>query len=275
MIIDCHAHLTKRQLCGRGRKEQLLAEMRAAGVSATFLMGEAVANGTWFDTRELLEEVDGIPELKVIAGVDVDGDVGKQAEEYDTLIAAGKVVAFKLYPGYQYFYPADERLEPVYAVAKKRKVPVVIHTGDLYTEGAYQPPLLKYSHPLHVDEAAATHPDVTFVIAHLGSPWFADAAEVVFKNPNVYADVSGFFQGTTKSEHEEAYVALVKRRLADAIAYLGDASRFLFGTDWPLVTQEETVAFFRQAIPPKDQGLFFRGNAERLFLGHTGPMSSP
>lgn len=271
-IIDCHAHLTKRQLHGRGRKEQLLAEMKETGVSATFLMGEAVANGTWFDTHELLAEVEGVPGLKVIAGVDVDGDVEMQAKGYEALIEEKKVIAFKLYPGYQYFYPSDERLEPIYAVAARHKVPVVIHTGDLYTEGAFQPPILKYSHPLHVDEAASLHPGVTFVIAHLGSPWFADAAEVLFKNRNVYADLSGFFQGTTD---DAAYVELIKRKLRDAIAYIGDASRFLFGTDWPLVSEAEAVAFFRETIPEEDQTSFFSGNAEKLFLGHIGPISRP
>jgi len=264
-IIDAHAHLTKKELHGRGRKEQLLAEMERAGVETTFLMGESQPNEMWYSTAAILEEVEGIPELKVLAGIDVDGDIAAQAKTYEESLKNGTIIGFKLYPGYQYFYPADQRLEPIYALAKQHNVPVVIHTGDLFTQDASKPPLLKYSHPLNVDEAAALHPDVTFVIAHLGSPWFLDATEVVFKNPNVYADLSGFFQGTIGQGNDQAYVALVRQRLRESIAYLGDAAKFLYGTDWPLVTEAEAIAFFETVIPEEDRETFFHGNAERLF----------
>ena len=57
---------------------------------------------------------------------------------------------------------------------------------------------MKYSHPLTVDEAAVAFPDVTFVIAHCGCPWFADAAEVACKNANVCIDLSGLVEGNPK-----------------------------------------------------------------------------
>ncbi len=261
MIIDAHAHLTKRPLYDRGTKERLLASMEEAGVAMTFLMGESLSNSLWFGTKELLDEVKDIENVRVIAGIDADGDIPAQVEEYGKRIAAGEIVGFKLYPGYQYFYPADERLEPVYAAAARLKVPVTIHTGDLFTEGASQPPLLKYSHPLNVDEAAALHPDVTFIIAHLGNPWMLDAAEVIYKNPNVYADLSGLFD----EEIDAADGARVHARIDEAIALIGDAQRFLFGTDWPIIAHEEYIAFFKRIIPQEDQAAFFHGNAQRLF----------
>ncbi len=260
-IIDCHAHLTKRPVEGKGTKEELLAGMRKAGVATTLLMGESLANSLWYGTEELLNEVKDVPGLKVIAGIDMEGDIKEQAKRYEEAVRDGRIVGFKLYPGYQYVYPADPRLEPIYEVAAQLTVPVTIHTGDLYTEGAAQPPLLKYSHPLHVDEAAALHPGVTFIIAHLGNPWMLDAAEVVAKNPNVYADLSGLFMGRI----EEPYRDLVVRQLQAAIASIGSVKRFLFGTDWPLIDQEEYVTFFESILPPEDHGLFFSGNATKLF----------
>lgn len=261
VVIDCHAHLTKTPLYGRGSKELLLADMKKAGVSTALLMGESLPNSIWFGTKELLKEIKDGPALKIIAGIDVDGDIDAQIKDYAHHIHSGKIVAFKLYPGYQYFYPADARLEPVYALAAKERLPVVIHTGDLFVQDATQPPLLKYSHPLNVDEAAALHPDVTFVIAHLGNPWIQDATEVVYKNKNVYADLSGLFCEQIDVQDAD----LVTRKLTDAIAYLHGADKFLFGTDWPLIAHDEYVAFWKRVIPKKDQDAFFFGNAKRLF----------
>lgn len=60
--------------------------------------------------------------------------------------------------------------------------------------------LLKYAHPLTLDETAASHPRVRFIIAHVGSPWILDAVEVMAKNENVYIDVSGLLVGRASGE---------------------------------------------------------------------------
>ena len=46
-------------------------------------------------------------------------------------------------------------------------MPVFFHTGDTYSPEAK----LKFAHPLGVDEVAVDHPDVKFVLCHLGNPW--------------------------------------------------------------------------------------------------------
>ena len=43
------------------------------------------------------------------------------------------------------------------------------------------------------------YPETNFVIAHCGCPWFLDAAEVIYKNANVWADLSGIFVGERPS----------------------------------------------------------------------------
>ena len=76
----------------------------------------------------------------------------------------------------------------------KYHLPVIFHTGDNWSTTAK----VKYAHPLRMDEVAVDHPEVRFVLAHFGNPWLIDAAEVVFKNPNVWADLSGLFVGSDK-----------------------------------------------------------------------------
>src|SRR5208282_4375038 len=93
--------------------------------------------------------------------------------------------------GYLHFHPADPAYRPYYELAARRRLPFIFHTGDTYSPYAK----LKYAHPLGVDEVAVDHPDVRFVLAHVGNPWMIDAAEVVYKNVNVWADLSGLIVG--------------------------------------------------------------------------------
>ena len=115
----------------------------------------------------------------------------KTAQEFERFIKDPHCLGIKLYPGYNAVYVNDKRHWPLFELARAYNVPVAIHTGDT----AWPSGLLKYSHPLTVDEAAVAFPDVTFVIAHCGCPWFADAAEVACKNANVCIDLSGLVEG--------------------------------------------------------------------------------
>jgi len=91
---------------------------------------------------------------------------------------------------------------------------------------------VRMAHPLLVDDIAVDYPDNRFVMCHLGNPWFQDAAEVLYKNDNVYADISGLTLGDFTYEFER-YVAM---RLKDMITYMGDpGSQLMYGSDWPLV----------------------------------------
>jgi predicted TIM-barrel fold metal-dependent hydrolase len=84
------------------------------------------------------------------------------------------------------------------------------------------------------------YPDVRFVICHLGNPWFQDTAEVLYKNDNVYADISGLILGDFTYEFERYLVTRVK----DMIAYMGEPGRqLMYGSDWPLVEMGAMVKF--------------------------------
>ena len=111
--------------------------------------------------------------------------------------ATGVVKGIKLYPGYDRYAINDPSLETVFRIAAKYDVPVMIHCGDTYSKHAK----VRQAHPLLVDDVAVDFPDVKFVICHLGNPWFQDTAEVLYKNDNVYADISGLTLGdfTTSS----------------------------------------------------------------------------
>src|SRR5436305_1113308 len=83
------------------------------------------------------------------------------------------------------------------------------------------------------EEVAVAHRGVNFVRAHFGNPWVTDAAEVLYKNDNVWADLSGILVGDADYFGQLARRGLVKRtaeRVAAALEYTERTDRFLYGS---------------------------------------------
>jgi predicted TIM-barrel fold metal-dependent hydrolase len=179
------------------------------------------------------------------------------------------LVAFKAYLGYLPFGPGHPNYVPYYRLAAKYQLPVIVHTGDNWSTKAK----VKYAHPLRMDEVAVDHPEVRFVLAHFGNPWLIDAAEVVFKNPNVWADLSGLFVGSDKDIQDlldaakvaDSAPGLAVSGLKRAIGYVGDYKKFLYGSDWPLAPMGSYRRLIESLIPKEHHRELFRTNAEHVF----------
>lgn len=172
-----------------------------------------------------------------------------------------EVVGIKIYLGYYPFYAYDEVYTPVYQLAMKHGLPVVFHTGDTYSERG----LLKYSHPLTLDEVAVKYRDITFVMAHFGDPWCLDGAEVVYKNRNMYADLSGLIAGDEAKCRRLTACNIYFSHLRHALIYCDTYERFLFGTDWPLAPVAPYIDFVKDLIPEEYHGDVFYKTALKVF----------
>ena len=172
-----------------------------------------------------------------------------------------RCVGIKLYPGYASFYLYDDRLAPVYELAARYKKPVTVHTGLTATDKA----LLKYSHPLVMDEAATKFREVQFVMCHFGNPFLEAAAAVLEKNPNVCADLSGLLEGRADLDRyfveRAGYVGLLRTWMD----YLGCWDRFLYGTDWPIVNLSEYRDYVTRIVPEERRPAVFFDNANRVY----------
>ncbi|MCA9615865.1 MAG: amidohydrolase family protein, partial [Myxococcales bacterium] len=111
---------------------------------------------------------------------------------------------------------------------------------------------------------AVDYPDVKFVMCHLGNPWFQDTAEVLYKNRNVYADISGLTLGESISYKFERYVAM---RVKEMVTYMGDPGRqILYGTDWPLVAMRPYLKLLGELeFTPAQLETICWGTASALF----------
>jgi len=250
MLIDCHVHLNNYHESTRRptteNAKALFEEMSAQGVDHAVVITSYKVDLDRPSTEELIEVLANDPRVTVVEGLRWRGDARTDLFHLEERIRDERVRGIKLYPGYDRYAINDPSLESVFRIAAKYDVPVMIHCGDTYSKQAK----VRQAHPLLVDDVAVDFPDVKFVICHLGNPWFQDTAEVLYKNDNVYADISGLTLGDFDYEFERYMLQRVK----DMIAYMGDPGRqIMYGSDWPLVNMGPYVRFLNAFQLPAGQ----------------------
>lgn len=272
MIVDCHVHLNNyhEQLAVslHDSLAKLQDSMGEAGIDYSLVLTSYLVSPHRPSTAQVVEAIAKVPNLGVVAGISYTNYRQRDLRELADFLEHGLVKGLKLYPGYEPFYPHDKRLQVVYDLAEEFDVPVMIHSGDTYSPKGK----LKYSHPLEIDEVAVDHPNVKFIICHLGNPWLTDCMEVVYKNANVHADISGLVLG----EFTEAFEDYMTDEIKDVILYAGDPRFFLFGTDWPICSMRSYVNFVKQlGLPEEAYTAMMYENARRLFKLPLPPSPAP
>lgn len=249
MLIDAHVHLNNYHESTRrptaDNVAELLARMGRHGVDHAVVITSYKVDLDRPSVEEVLTQLAANPRTTVVEGLRWRGDQRTDLFTMEERIRDGLVRGIKLYPGYDHYAINDPSLETVFRIAQKHDVPVLVHCGDTYAKHAK----VRQAHPLLVDDIAVDFPDVKFVICHLGSPWFQDTAEVLYKNDNVYADISGLTLGDFDYEFERYMLQRVK----DMIMYMGDPGRqVMYGSDWPLVRMGPYVQFLQHLEVPAE-----------------------
>jgi uncharacterized protein len=262
LIIDCHTHLNRYEegepASLRDRYRTLKAEMARHGVDYALVLSSYKVNEDRPDMHQLLEVVGADPQIGVVAGVSYYNYRAHDLADLRILLRTGQIKGLKLYPGYEAFYVHDPRMRVIYELAGEFGVPVMIHTGDTFDPQGK----LKYAHPIEVDEVAVDFRDVNFVICHLGNPWVTDAMEVMYKNPNVVGDISGL----TLGHFEERFEKYMLQQLNEVVAFAGNPSSLLYGTDWPICDMGSYIRFVRNLhLSEEDTELIFWRNTARIF----------
>ncbi len=276
-MIDVHIHVVPPHLPGVGslsplldtpsadRAEALRRDMQAADIT------QALAMGCWNATEndplgvvETLALSRLVPGLFAIGVADPTRPDAEHLRRVESILATKQVCALKAYLGYLHYAPDHPGYRPYYELAERYHLPMIFHTGDTYSPCAK----LRYAQPLLIDDVAVDHPKVRFVLAHLGNPWMSDAAEVVYKNVNVWADLSGLVVGDSDSfavEDRQEMLEETRQALRRAFRYAERPNRFLYGSDWPLAPMAAYRAFIAAAIPEMYHPLIFEDNARSLF----------
>lgn len=125
------------------------------------------------------------------------------------------VKGLKLHPSYQFFYPNEARLYPLYGKAQELGIPVIFHIGTSIFKGTK----LKYCNPIYLDDVAVDFPDLKIVMAHSGRGFWYDECFVLSRlHKNIYMDITG----------------LPPQNLLNYFPYLEkNSEKVIFGSDWP------------------------------------------
>jgi len=261
-IIDCHVHLNHyegtRYLPLEERKELLLHTMQDGNVDHSIILSSYKVNPDRPSTEELIEISKKHDNLSVVAGFSIDGHNDDDFQDCRKWLKDGLIRGMKLYCGYEHYYPYDKRYQRVYDLCIEYDVPVMIHTGDTFSSKGK----LKYSHPLNIDEIAVDNPELKIIICHIGNPWIQDCEEIIYKNKNAYADISGLVLGEFSHYFEDYMVDKVR----EFLNYAGEPRYLLYGSDWPLSSMDSYLNFAAKLeLTQHSRELLMFRNAKSLF----------
>jgi hypothetical protein len=170
-------------------------------------------------------------------------------------VARDGLLGLKFHPSAQQFSPSDPEFLPIFEAAAEENLIVLSHTGFTGL-GAGTPGGLgirhRYANPMHLDDIAATFPDLQIIMAHPSWPWQTEALAVARHKTNVWIELSGWSPKYLSQELLDA----VRGPLAD---------RTLFGTDFPFITPEKWLRDWETLEMPEDLSRrILHDNAARL-----------
>ncbi|HET7011594.1 MAG TPA: amidohydrolase family protein [Anaerolineales bacterium] len=178
---------------------------------------------------------------------------GDLAASLERLVLGEGFRGLKLYPVYQYHYPNEARLYPLYARAEALGIPILVHTGSSVFRGAR----IKYGDPLLLDDVAIDFPRLRLLMAHSGRPfWYEQAFWMARRHENVFLEISGL-----PAANLLTYFPRLEE-LADKVVY---------GSDWPgnPYLRRNIDAILRLPLKDDTKAKILGGNAARL-LGLDG-----
>ena len=268
-VIDSHVHLSERRddaLRPFAKKnhlqytlEELLGSMRRFNVVRGLLLSPPLEQGAILlnsEVMRLCKMSSGM--LSPVITVD---PTAKEVRAAVKLADANKhdVKGFKIRLGYVKASAENPVFGPLYDYAASEGLPVLFHTGDT----AFSNGELSRSHPLTLDGLANKREELIMVLCHFGNPWFEDAAELIYKHANVYADISGLITG---GAYAEEYARWLARKISEAIYYAAGAAKVLFGTDYPVSKHSDVLALVKRLqVDERDKEKILWRNAARVF----------
>lgn len=245
LIVDVHTHLWSEEhwsqdtLAEAGRMrpgekvkmaspDDHLAAM--AVVDKAIVMPIQAAQLGWHVPNDYIHDYVSKHKDKLIGFMGLDPTCPDVVTELERCYYELHLRGIKLSAPYQNVAPLDKRFDPIYRFAETQCLPIVLHSGAV----PFRKARLRYANPLLYDEVALRYPELTLVIAHLGHPWGEDAMVLVRKHPHVYADISAL-----APRPWQLYNFLVMA------CEWGILPKLLFGSDYPIVTPDETLRALR------------------------------
>jgi hypothetical protein len=168
---------------------------------------------------------------RIIPGVPFDDYEERSPDDFRRLFTAGNFAVFaEIGAQYHGLSPADDSLEPYFALAEELDIPLGIHLGE-GPPGAPYRGFPEYraglTNPFLLEEVLIRHPRLRVYVMHYGSPLVDEMIAMLYSHPQLYVDIAGNNWALPRKEFHSHL-----RRLVEA----GFGKRILFGSDamvWP------------------------------------------
>ncbi|SEP65325.1 L-fuconolactonase [Streptomyces sp. yr375] len=271
-VVDAHHHLwdlsvRDQDWIGRGsplRRDftagDLLPEARAAGVDRTVLVQTVTV------AEETPEFLALAAEHELIAGVVGWTDLTRP-DVADELARLRELPGGRYLKGVRHQVQSEPDPEWLLRADVRRGLAAVAAAGLVYD-------LVVVPHQLPAcAKAAASLPELTFVLDHLGKPpiasgalepWASDVRELAAL-PNTVCKLSGM---VTEADPASGTVDDL-RPYADTVLEAFGPARLMFGSDWPVCTLAasygEVLDMARQLTDPGDHAQLFEATAVRVY----------
>lgn len=248
MFIDIHVHpafyepinqdsereeLRHRELDihknGTAPLEHIFNQMACAGLDKLCLLPEdytSTVGCALVENEEVRALVDLAPD-RFIGFASIDPMRPDAVEKLEYAFSTLKLKGLKLHPGRQAFSPFDSRLEPIYQVCERFDRPIMFHAGLSWEPNA----LTKNCHPLSFEPVAAAHPSLRICLGHFAWPWIREAAMLMIKYPNVYADTGALYFDNAREFYTQTFtrdipITWIDRSLRHQVMFGSNNPRF-------------------------------------------------
>ena len=303
MIIDTHVHVFRpTDSKGQPQKyspnptsgEDYVATMDAAGIDRAFLISFSpddiladleAKNLTVEDVKDVMNREYAIEVIRRYPDRfywfpchlnPINADYLERTQRNLDLGAAG----LKILPSFFGLLPDDDRLLPLYELAQKYNVSVILDLSFWYlTKGTTRAGFRDVAHLVkdyadllsHVEPVVEEFSDVNFQLAHAGTGDLRETGEFMARYPNLFADISARFPGGEDYPFPKGLSAL------ESLVTSAGVERVMFGTDWPHFWQgnrmKDIIRCLSKAATfmiPDERALILGGNALR-FVGQVQP----
>ena len=243
MIVDAHHHLLDRP----GYAEELAAECRRLGIAkvCVFAAGKLSAAYGVGNNDAVRAAMGAHPDVIVgFASFDLGIDPPEAIDRF----------ADQGFRGVKFINPAkpyaDRGFYDVYERIERRGLPAIFHLGIVArtAEDRRFDVDSERHRPIYLDTIARAFPGLTLIGAHLGNPWYEEAAMACRWNPNLYFDLSG---STLKCKSPEFLGGLLW--WTPATRYRDRQGRhawekIVFGSDVPCGEIEDVLNDYRRVM---------------------------
>lgn len=223
--LDCHTHIVNQEIYDKYISLPGTGDYAMVMEFLPYMATEEMPDHSW-------DLCDGNEKLFLCPSVDIHQDIPAQLDAIEAKMQQRpgcRVVGLKVFLAYQTGKADDEAMMPIYEFASRHGLSVTFHTGypsyHLPYENDMEGSKVKY-----VANVARKYPDVNFIVAHMGDPYYDESIQAMHGLRNIFTDFCGAFEpGTEVAADEEGTI----EKFAHAINQYPDTwKQILYGTDF-------------------------------------------